>query len=114
MRPRFSKARSCSGVSRPKFEVFDLACVRVGHARDLEPDDDGGQGHPCRAGEKEPAPAQGSVRLSGASAHPARSLVPLARLIPPLYSTTDSQTLRRPLRGSNLWINFAHASVMYR
>ena len=30
-----------------------------------------------------------------------------------LYSTTVSYRLRKALRGSNLWINFARASVMY-
>src|SRR5215210_4786295 len=66
----------------------------------MEPYDDGGQGHPCYAGQKEPASAQGSGPLSGASVHFARFLLPLVCLIPPLYSTTDAQTLRRPLRVS--------------
>jgi hypothetical protein len=30
-----------------------------------------------------------------------------------LYSTIVSQALRKALRGSNLWINIAYASVMY-
>jgi hypothetical protein len=69
-----------------------------------------------------PANVTESAQIDQASQTAARALIPptarLCCLTPsvttPLYRTTVSKALRSALRGSSIWVNFNHASEMYR